>query len=75
MLFNVWRASGADPYRTYNGLDEQYRPLHDLTADPRPPLFPERVRVFLYACGVYARELEAQRDQALVKGIAKAVSG
>lgn len=75
MLFHVWRASGADPYRTYNGLDEHYRPLHDPAAAPRPPQFPERCRMFLYACGSYARELEMQRDQAMVKGIARAVGG
>lgn len=74
MLFHAWRVSGADPYRLYNGLDEQYRPLHNPQLAARPPQFPERVRAFVYACGQYARELEMKRDAELIKAIQKAVS-
>lgn len=58
MLFFTWKASGTDPYRLYNGLDESYRPLGQPDAEPRPPRFPERLRTFLYACGMYAHELD-----------------
>jgi hypothetical protein len=74
-LFNVWRSSGADPYRLYNGLDESYRPLHDPSLPPRPPQFPERVRAFVYACGARARELEVEDRNLLIRGIAKALGG
>lgn len=67
MLFYTWKASGADPYRIYNGLDTDYRPLGQPDAAPRPPRFPERVRAFVYACGLYARELE-RKDAAMAAG-------
>lgn len=53
---------GADPYRLYNGLGDDYRPLGQPDAEPRPPQFPERVRAFVYACAMYAREL-ARKDR------------
>jgi hypothetical protein len=58
MLFLTWKASGADPYQLYNGLDASYRPIGQPDAEPRPPRFPERVRCFIYAMASYARELE-----------------
>ena len=75
MLFHTWRASGADPYCVYNGLTGDFRPLHDPTQAPRPPKFPERVRAFVYACAMYARELEVKDRQAMTQAIAKAVRG
>jgi hypothetical protein len=63
---------GVDPYRLYNSLDEQYRPLHQPGADPRPPQFPERVRAFTYAVANYARELNRKdrMEQAAATGAA-----
>lgn len=71
MLFHVWSVSGADPYQVFNGLDTAYRPLHDPSLPARPPQFPERVRAFLYACGLFSREI-AQKDAA---AMAKAMRG
>ncbi len=75
MIFYAWKASGADPYRLYNGLDEHYRPLSDPNGEPRPPQFPERVRQFIYACGAYARELERTDLRELVQGLGKVMGG
>jgi hypothetical protein len=74
-LFLVWKASGTDPYRLYNGLDEDYRPLGDPTAPRRPPLYPERVRAFLYACGERAREMEIEDAKMQATIIANAIGG
>ena len=54
LLFLAWRYGGNDPYRTYNGLDEDYRPLGHPEEAPRPPIFPSRVRHFVYGCGLVA---------------------
>jgi hypothetical protein len=61
-----------DPFRLYNDLDESYRPLRawDLTLygeepDPdddapvRPP-HPDRLRAFIYACGLVAENEPAK---------------
>jgi hypothetical protein len=71
----VWRTTGHDPYRLYNNLDADYRPLHDPSLPSRPPQFPERVRAFIYACGQYANRLEEERLMRQARMIAKAVSG
>lgn len=75
MIFHVWRTTGHDPYRLYNNLDAEYRPIHDPTQPPRPPQFPERVRAFVYACGARQNELEEERLMRQARAIAKAVSG
>lgn len=59
----AWKQSGADPYRLYNGLGDDYRPLGRPEEPPRPPQFPERVRTFIYAAAMWSRELD-KRDQA-----------
>lgn len=71
MLFYTWKASGQDPYRLYNGLDDDYRPMGDPSAERRPPQFPERVRAFIYACAMYARELDRKdrMEQAQATGV------
>jgi hypothetical protein len=47
----AWRHGGEDPYRLYNGLDERYVPLlPDAEPEPLRPLYPSRVRMFIYAC-------------------------
>lgn len=75
MLFYLWKQSGADPYKVYNGLGPDYRPLHDPAAEPRPPRFPQRVKAFLYACGKYARELERRDLVEQARMLGKAMGG
>lgn len=53
----------SDPYRVYNGLDGDYRPLGHPDEPPRPPTYPSRLRHFLYGCGLYAMETEAKLAQ------------
>jgi hypothetical protein len=71
----VWRTTGHDPYRLYNNLDAEYRPLHDPSLPPRPPQFPERVRAFIYACGQRAFQLEEERLMRQARIIAKSLAG
>jgi hypothetical protein len=54
-LYLVWRKTGQDPYRLYNMLGDDYRPL-DGEGEPRRPLYPSRVVAFLIACGRQAWE-------------------
>jgi hypothetical protein len=61
LIFNVWRTTGQNPYCLYNELDSSYRPVHDPEQPPRPPRFPERVRLFLYACGARQFQIEEER--------------
>ena len=51
-MFLAWRYGGEDPYRTYNGLDADYRPLGQPHEEPRAPKYPTRLRMFLYGCGM-----------------------
>lgn len=39
-------------------LDQDYRPIGEPDAEPRPPAYPERVKAFELACGLYALELD-----------------
>jgi hypothetical protein len=64
-----------DPYRLYNGLGEDYRPLGQPDAAPRPPRFPERVRAFLYACGAHYREQQRKDMQEVVQALSKMMRG
>jgi hypothetical protein len=64
-LFLAWYHAGRCPYRLYNMLDEQYRPIGEVDEDggpaaPRPPLYPLRLRAFEYACALYAAEYAAR---------------
>ena len=59
-MFLAWRYGGEDPYRTYNGLDEEYRPLGHPEEPPRPPTYPSRLRMFLYGCGIAAQDNESR---------------
>ena len=54
-LYNAWRYGGHDPYRLYNLLDDNYRPM-DVGGEPRRPLHPSRVRAFIYGCAKVAHE-------------------
>jgi hypothetical protein len=60
MLFLAWRYGGEDPYRTYNGLDGDYRPLGHSEMEPRPPRYPSRLRHFVYGAGLYAADIESK---------------
>lgn len=59
---------GADPYLTFNGLDEECRPLGKPEADPSPPAFPARVKTFRYACALFEAEQQRERMKAGVMG-------
>jgi hypothetical protein len=74
MLFYAWTASGADPYRLYNRLDERYRPLGHPDEPPRPPPFPERVQAFIYAMGRHYRELQRKEQGELAMAIGQVVA-
>jgi len=60
MLFLAWRYGGDDPYRTYNGLGEDYRPLGHPELPAHPPRYPTRLRHFVYGCGLFAAEHDAK---------------
>ena len=59
-MFLAWRYGGDDPYRTYNGLDQDYRPLGHPEESPRPPTYPSRLRMFLYGCGMAAYDNDSK---------------
>lgn len=67
-LYAAWRFGGADPYRTFNSLDADYRPIGDRDAEPRPPPSPWRIRMFTYGCAMYAQEEEVQKVAAMSGG-------
>jgi hypothetical protein len=49
-----------DPYRLFNGLEQDYRPIGRPDEDPRPPLFPSRLRSMIYGFALIAdREAQA----------------
>lgn len=58
----AWRFGGACPYRTYHGLDEQYR---DALGVPHPPPFPRRLRMFIYGMAKQAEVEEYKRLKAM----------
>jgi hypothetical protein len=53
-----------DPYKLFNGLDEQYVPLARRGEGPRRPPFPSRVRSFVYACA-----FTHEQEQANASGV------
>lgn len=59
LLYLAWRYGGHDPYRLYNSLDEQYRPVEG--GEALPPLEPWRVKMFVYGCAIYAQKDEIQK--------------
>lgn len=54
-----------DPYRTFHGLTEDYRDPQHPDGDPFPPIFPWRVRAFIYGMALQAEEEEFKRTKAM----------
>lgn len=54
LLYLAWKHSGADPYRLFNALREDYCPLERPDREPLPPPHPERLRNVIYAFAVFA---------------------
>lgn len=50
----AWRYGGEDPWRLYNALDADYRPLEHPERPPMRPRYPTRLRSFMYACAEMA---------------------
>jgi hypothetical protein len=76
MLFLAWRYGREDPYRLYNGLDADYRPLGHPEEEPRPPRYPTRLRHFLYGAGLFGMDMDAKlASGAGAVKVAKAMGG
>lgn len=56
----AWRYGGEDPWRMFNRLDSDYRPLNALSRRPTRPQYPTRLRSFMYACGQIAGLLDGK---------------
>lgn len=61
LLYLAWKHAGADPYRLYNRLDEDYRPLAGGPGGRRsrrrwPPPDPARVAHVIYGFAVLAEQ-------------------
>jgi hypothetical protein len=50
----------------YHGLDSNYRPRGRPDEDPLPPAYPDRVKTFIYACGLFAEEESVERLKAMM---------
>lgn len=62
-LYCAWRYGGEDPWKTYNLLDADYRPLWAPDRPPVRPKFPTRLRSFMYACGQVAAKLDGKMNE------------
>jgi hypothetical protein len=63
-LFQVWRYGSGDwlePYRLYNGLNVDLRPLTSVDGEPHRPPYPTRVRAFVFGCAQVAADIERKR--------------
>ena len=60
MLFLAWRYGREDPYRTYNGLDADYRPSVTPRRNRARRMYPTRLRHFLYGAGLFAMDMDAK---------------
>lgn len=67
LLYLAWKHGGHDPYRLFNELDEDFRPLERPDREPMPPPFPDRLRRVVYAFASIA-EFEAQQATMLAAG-------
>lgn len=70
LLYLAWRYGGHDPYRLYNRLREDYRPLEDPSAEPCPPPNPARLASVIYAFANHARIEEYEMRGAGMAGLA-----
>jgi hypothetical protein len=76
MLFLAWRYGKEDPYRLYNGLDADYRPLGHPEEVSRPPQYPTRLRHFLYGAGLFGMEMDTKlANSGAGLKVAKALGG
>jgi hypothetical protein len=65
-VYLAWRYGGEEPYRLYNSLDSEYVPIEG--GERTPPLYPARLRYFIYGCAVAAFEEEAELAGAKISG-------
>lgn len=49
----------------FNGLDHDYRPTGRPEGDAMPPAYPQRVKAFVYGCGLFAEEEAVDRLKAM----------
>ena len=59
LLYLAWLHGGQDPYRLFNRLDEDYRPLEASAGDERPqhrPPDPKRLSHVVYGFGMVAHQ-------------------
>lgn len=61
LLYLAWKHAGSCPYRLFNLLRDDYRPLEDPSREPLPPPHPERLRNVLYAFAACAEREEVER--------------
>lgn len=67
-LYLAWKHTSGrmDPYRTAHVLGEDYRPLADPEAAPRPPASHRRIRNIILAFSAVAEEEEFARATAAI---------
>lgn len=65
-MFFAWRYGSEEPWRLYNGLDSDYRRLHDPALPAVRPRYPDRLRAFMYGCGKAAAIMEGKMKDAPV---------
>lgn len=56
-MFCAWRYGNEDPWKTYNFLGADFRPVWDPKLPPVRPKNPTRLRSFMYACGSVAAKM------------------
>jgi hypothetical protein len=64
LLFCAWRYGGEDPWKTYNLLDADYRPMWAPDLAPVRPQRPTRVRAFMYSCAKVAAIMDGKMKTA-----------
>jgi hypothetical protein len=56
LLYLAWKHGGHDPYRLYNGLDDDYRPIEDSEKPVMPPPDPRKLRNVIYGFATFAHQ-------------------
>lgn len=54
-LWAIWDVTGHDPYRVFNSLDDEYRPVEG-GGPSFPPPYPDRVQSVIYAFARFSQE-------------------